>query len=128
MFYAIICDAYKLEPIKDGETREVLALPYSLSPYKVAVLPLSNKLNDNAKKVFDTLIAHNIPAVYDTTGSIGKRYRRQDAIGTYFCITYDFDSEKDNCVTIRNRDTMKQERIKISEIFKFLGKYICRED
>ncbi|MCQ3908305.1 MAG: His/Gly/Thr/Pro-type tRNA ligase C-terminal domain-containing protein [Mycoplasmoidaceae bacterium] len=128
MFYAIICDAYRIENIKDNETREVLGLPYALCPYKVAVLPLSNKLNDNAKKVFDKLIAAQVPSVYDVTGSIGKRYRRQDAIGTYFCITYDFDSEKDNCVTIRNRDTMKQERIKISEILNFLGKYMSRVD
>lgn len=120
LFYAIICDNYKIENLKDGETREVLTLDYNLCPYKAAVLPLSPKLNNEAKKVFDSLIAHHIPAVYDTTGSIGKRYRRQDAIGTYYCITYDFDSLKDNCVTIRNRDTMKQERIKISDIFKFL--------
>ncbi|MCQ3907372.1 MAG: His/Gly/Thr/Pro-type tRNA ligase C-terminal domain-containing protein [Mycoplasmoidaceae bacterium] len=122
MFYAIICDAYRIENIKDGETREVLGLPYNLCPYKVAVLPLSNKLNEEAKKVFDSLIAQNIPSVFDVTGSIGKRYRRQDAIGTFYCITYDFNSLKDNCVTIRNRDTMKQDRIKISEISKYLGK------
>ena len=122
LFYAIICDNYKIEEIKENETREVLSLPYALCPYKVAVLPLSNKLNDDARKVFDKLIAQSIPCVYDTTGSIGKRYRRQDAIGTYYCITYDFDSQKDNCVTIRNRDTMKQERIEISKIFDFLCK------
>lgn len=122
LFYAIICDAYRIENVKEGETREVLGLPYALCPYKVAVLPLSNKLNDNAKKVFDKLIAANIPSVYDVTGSIGKRYRRQDAIGTFYCITYDFNSEKDNCVTIRNRDTMKQDRIKIDEILNYLNK------
>lgn len=122
LFYAIICDCYKIETLPNNETREVLSLPYSLCPYKVAVLPLSNKLNEQAKKVFDDLIAHNIPAIFDTTGSIGKRYRREDAIGTFYCITYDFDSEKDHCVTIRNRDTMKQERIKISKIFEKICK------
>ncbi|MCQ2747773.1 MAG: His/Gly/Thr/Pro-type tRNA ligase C-terminal domain-containing protein [Mycoplasmoidaceae bacterium] len=122
LFYAIICDNYNVEKLDDGETREVLTLPYDLCPYKVAVLPLSNKLNEQAKKVFDGLISKHVPATFDVTGSIGKRYRRQDAIGTYYCITYDFDSEKDHCVTIRNRDTMKQERIKISEILNYLNK------
>lgn len=122
LFYAIICDNYKIEKLEKGDTREVLTLDYDLCPYKVAVLPLSPKLNDGAKKVFDLLIAKHIPAVYDVTGSIGKRYRRQDAIGTYYCITFDFDSLKDQCVTIRNRDTMKQERIKISDIQGYLNK------
>ena len=116
LFYAIICNFYKVEQLKEDDSREVLALPYDLCPYKVAVLPLSNKLNEQARKVFDKIIAANVPAVFDTTGSIGKRYRREDAIGTFYCITYDFESEKDGCVTIRNRDTMQQERIKIEDI------------
>jgi len=122
LFYAVVCDAYDIEDLGDGETREVLRLNYALCPYKVAVLPLSNKLADQARKVYDKLIASGIPAVFDVSGSIGKRYRRQDAIGTYHCITYDFESEKDGCVTIRNRDTMKQQRIKICDIFQNLGK------
>ncbi|MCF0227688.1 MAG: glycine--tRNA ligase, partial [Malacoplasma sp.] len=79
-------------------------------------------LNEDARKVFNQIIDQNISASFDTTGSIGKRYRRQDAIGTYYCVTFDYDSLKDNCVTIRNRDTMKQERIKISEIINYLNK------
>ena len=94
---------------------------YDLAPYKVAILPLVNKLQSEAYKVFNDIIKQNISAIFDTSGSIGKRYRRQDAIGTPFCITVDYDSINDNCVTIRNRDTMKQERIKISEIVKYLN-------
>ena len=94
---------------------------YDLAPYKVAVLPLVNKLQSEAYNVFNNLIKQSISAAFDTSGSIGKRYRRQDAIGTPFCITFDYDSINDNCVTIRNRDTMKQERIKISEISEYLN-------
>jgi len=122
LFYAIMCNAYDVEDLGNGETREVLRLNYALCPYKVAVLPLSNKLTDQARKVYDDLIAKGIPAVFDVSGSIGKRYRRQDAIGTYHCVTIDFDTEKDGSVTIRDRDTMKQKRIKICDIFQNLGK------
>ena len=122
LFYAIICDKYTIQTLPDKTTREVLQIPYILSPYKVAILPLSNKLANNAYKIYQLLIANNIDTVYDTTGSIGKRYRRQDAIGTYYCVTYDFDSIMDNCVTIRNRDTMKQKRIKIDQLISFVSK------
>lgn len=122
LFYAIVCDSYTIQTLPDKTAREVLQLPYNLSPYKVAVLPLSNKLANDAYKVYQLLITNNISTVYDTTGSIGKRYRRQDAIGTYYCLTYDFDSTKDNCVTIRNRDTMKQKRIKLDQLVAFVSK------
>jgi glycyl-tRNA synthetase len=123
LLYAIIVDKYAIETLENNETREVLRLPYKLAPYKVAVLPLVNKLNTNAKSVFDTLIDSEIETIFDTSGSIGKRYRRQDAIGTPFCLTYDFESINDQKVTVRYRDSMKQERIAIKDLKSFLNKY-----
>ncbi|GHU52391.1 hypothetical protein FACS189496_2520 [Bacilli bacterium] len=122
LLYAIICEKYDIEILEGNDEREILRVSYDLAPYKVAVFPLSNKLIDGARKVFDTIINDGIPATFDTSGSIGKRYRRQDAIGTPFCITYDFDSEANNTVTIRNRDTMKQETIKIDDILIYINK------
>jgi glycyl-tRNA synthetase len=98
----------------------VLRLPYQLAPYKAAVLPLVNKLNTEAKEVFESLVSVGIETIYDTSGSIGKRYRRQDAIGTPFCLTFDFESKDDKKVTIRYRDSMKQERIFIKDLKEFL--------
>ncbi len=121
LFYAICCDCYEEQQL-ENDTRVVMHLPYKLAPYKVAVLPLVNKLNDEAKKIFDNIIEHNISATYDTSGSIGKRYRRQDAIGTYYCITFDYDSLNDHKVTIRNRDSMEQERIDIDQVLNYLNK------
>ena len=117
---AFLCDAYEEEQIDEKETRIVLKLHPALAPFKAAVLPLSKKLGENAEKVFDLLSKHFM-VEYDETGSIGKRYRRQDEIGTPFCITYDFDSENDNCVTVRNRDTMQQERVPIESIVKYIS-------
>ncbi|MBQ2349478.1 MAG: glycine--tRNA ligase [Mycoplasma sp.] len=122
LFYAICCDTYEEQQLKGDDARVVMHLTYELAPYKVAILPLVNKLQENALKIFNDIISKNISAVFDTSGSIGKRYRRQDAIGTPFCITFDYDSLKDQCVTIRNRDTMEQERIKITDIIKYLDK------
>ena len=119
LIYALICDKYEVQPIDNNETREILHLPYEMAPYQVAVLPLVNKLNDEAKKVFDSLINVGISATFDTSGSIGKRYRRQDAIGTPKCITFDFESLETNKVTLRDRETMKQIRIKIEELPNF---------
>ena len=94
-----------------------------LAPVKIAVLPLSKKLNEGAEKVFDMLL-NKYYCEFDDRGSIGKRYRRQDEIGTPFCITYDFDSEQDGSVTIRHRDSMEQERIKIDELLSYFdGKF-----
>ena len=120
---AFLCDAYDEEVIDaaKAESRVVLRLSPALAPIKACVLPLSKKLNDGAQKVFNMLSKHFM-VDYDETGSIGKRYRRQDEIGTPFCITYDFQSQNDGCVTIRNRDTMKQDPNRIS--FDRLEKYI----
>ncbi|MDR1235190.1 MAG: glycine--tRNA ligase [Mycoplasmataceae bacterium] len=120
LLYALINDKYEIEKLKDDETREVLRLPYQLAPYKAAVLPLVNKLNTEAKEVFESLVSVGIETIYDTSGSIGKRYRRQDAIGTPFCLTFDFESKDDKKVTIRYRDSMKQERIFIKDLKEFL--------
>ena len=121
---AFLCDAYDEETIGEGDVRTVLHLHPALAPFKCAILPLSKKLSEPAGALFDKLSADfNID--YDEAGSIGKRYRRQDEIGTPFCITYDFDSETDSCVTVRDRDTMQQERIPIDRIASFLAEKIA---
>ncbi len=111
---AFLCDAYCEEKI-DDDTRIVLKLHHALSPIKVAVLPLSKKLTDDALKVYDELNKYFV-CDFDDVGSIGKRYRRQDEIGTPFCITFDFDSLEDKCVTVRERDSMNQFRIEIEKL------------
>lgn len=120
MFLAFLCDAYDEEEDEKGDKRVVLRLHPALAPFKAAVLPLSKKLNDKALEIFDDL-SKEFMIDFDDTGSIGKRYRRQDEIGTPFCITYDFDSETDGCVTVRDRDSMKQDRIKISELMAYIN-------
>ena len=92
----------------------------ALAPYKAAVLPLSKKLSPKAEEVFAQLSRHFM-VEFDDTGSIGKRYRRQDEIGTPFCLTYDFDSENDGCVTVRDRDTMQQERVSIDNLVDYIA-------
>ena len=116
---AFLVEAYDEEDLGDGDTRVVLRLHPALAPVKAAILPLSKKLSEGATKVFEDLIK-KYNCEYDEAGSIGKRYRRQDEIGTPFCITYDFDSETDGSVTVRDRDTMEQQRIKIEDLDKFL--------
>ncbi|HHY91129.1 MAG TPA: glycine--tRNA ligase, partial [Clostridiales bacterium] len=116
---AFLIDAYDEETLEDGTTRVVLRLHPALAPYKVAVLPLTKKLSEPAEELYNTL-RKKFMVDYDVTGSIGKRYRRQDEIGTPFCITYDFDTLEDQTVTIRNRDTMEQERISIDAIEKYI--------
>jgi len=115
-----LLDAYHEEEVK-GETRVVLKFHKKIAPYKVAVLPLSKneKLSPIAKGVFD-LLKDKFMCDYDETQSIGKRYRRQDEIGTPYCVTIDFDTLKDNAVTVRDRDTMKQDRIAVKDIDKYL--------
>ena len=120
MFLAFLCDAYDEEEDEKGDKRVVLRLHPALAPFKAAVLPLSKKLNDKALEIFDDL-SKEFMIDFDDAGSIGKRYRRQDEIGTPFCITYDFDSETDGCVTVRDRDSMKQDRIKISELMAYIN-------
>ncbi len=118
---AFLCDAYDEEQLDEKDTRVVLHLHPALAPFKACVLPLSKKLSDKALEVYDMLSKHfNID--FDEAGSIGKRYRRQDEIGTPFCITYDFDSVEDGCVTVRDRDTMEQERISIDKLMHYIAK------
>lgn len=117
---AFLCDAYGREQIGKNDFRIVLKLHPSLAPYKACILPLSKKLGNQAEKVY-TELCKDFVCDYDESGSIGKRYRRQDEIGTPICITYDFDSEEDGCVTVRDRDTMKQERIAIHEIKSYIA-------
>ena len=116
---AFLCNAYDEEEIAEGDTRIVLHLHPALAPYKVAVLPLSKKLSDKALEVYDDLAKHFM-CDYDEAGSIGKRYRREDEIGTPYCVTIDFETLEDGCVTIRDRDTMEQERIKIEDLRKYI--------
>jgi len=119
LFLALLVDAYKVEELADGTTREVLQIHPSLSPYKVAILPLTKKLSEQAK-TFAQELSTNFVVDYDEAGSIGKRYRRQDAIGTKYCITIDFDTLEDNQVTVRDRDTMEQVRIPMNEIVSYV--------
>ena len=118
---AFLVDAYDEEAIGENDTRVVLHLHPALAPYKAAVLPLSKKLSEKAFEVYDEL-ARYFAVEFDETGSIGKRYRREDEIGTPFCVTYDFESENDGCVTVRDRDTMEQVRIPISEVKSYIEK------
>ena len=116
---AFLVDAYDEEELEGGDVRVVLHLHPALAPIKAAVLPLSKKLSDKALELYDEL-AKEFPVDFDETGSIGKRYRREDEIGTPFCITYDFDTETDGCVTVRDRDTMEQVRLPITEVKEYI--------
>ena len=125
LFLAVMTEAYD-EEIVDAEkndTRVVLRLHGALAPFKAAILPLSKKLSDKATEVFSSL-SKKFMVDFDDAGSIGKRYRRQDEIGTPLCITYDFESEEDSCVTVRDRDTMAQVRIPISELEAYIEEKI----
>ncbi len=121
---AFLIDAYDEEELEGGDVRTVLHLHPTLAPFKAAVLPLSKKLSEKAGEVYDGLRKYFM-VDYDEAGSIGKRYRREDEIGTPLCITYDFDSETDGCVTVRDRDTMEQERIKIEDLKAYIEKKIA---
>ena len=116
---AFLCDAYNEEEVGEGDTRTVLKFHPAIAPYKAAILPLSKKLSEQATKVYQEL-AQDFMVDFDETGSIGKRYRRQDEVGTPFCITYDFESENDGMVTVRDRDSMEQVRMPISELKQYL--------
>ena len=122
LFLSIVTQAYDEEVVdaEKNDTRVVMHLHPALAPYQAAVLPLSKKLSEKAQEVYQ-MLCKNFSVDFDETGSIGKRYRRQDEIGTPFCITYDFDTlEKDNCVTVRDRDTMEQVRMPIDELEAYL--------
>ena len=117
---AFLVEAYDEEELEGGDVRNVLHLHPALAPVKCAVLPLSKKLSEKALELYDEL-AKEFAVEFDETGSIGKRYRREDEIGTPFCITYDFDTENDGCVTVRDRDTMEQVRIPLTEVKAYIA-------
>ena len=121
---AFLCNSYEEEEIAEGDVRTVLHLHPALAPYKVAVLPLSKKLSDKANEVYDKL-SKKFMCDYDEAGSIGKRYRREDEIGTPYCVTIDFDTLEDESVTIRDRDTMEQVRVKINELEAWIEEKIA---
>ena len=125
MVLAVLSHSLREEQLENGETRTVLGIPAPLAPVKAAVLPLVKKdgLPEFAQEVMDEL-KFDFYCQYDEKDSIGKRYRRQDAIGTPFCITVDNDSLNDKCVTVRERDTMKQERIAVSELRSYIDKRV----
>ncbi|TPE57275.1 glycine--tRNA ligase [[Mycoplasma] falconis] len=120
---ALLIDAYEVEKLENDE-RVVLKLDYNIAPYQLAVFPLMKKLSEEAKAIYRQLQNEtNIRIIYDESGSIGKRYRRQDAIGTPFALTIDFETLENQTVTIRNRDTMEQERIHVSEVENYLKRF-----
>ena len=118
---AFLCAAYDEEEISEGDVRTVLHFHPALAPVKVGVLPLSKKLNEGAEKLY-AMLSKKFNCEFDDRGSIGKRYRRQDEIGTPWCVTYDFDTENDHCVTVRDRDTMEQERVNIDDLAAYFEK------
>lgn len=121
---AVICNAYDVETLPDGEVREIMRLSPRIAPFKVAVLPLIKRdLSDKAHELFKEL-AKDFRVTYDETGTIGKRYRRQDQIGTPLCVTVDFDTLQGNTVTVRDRDTMEQIRMPISELKAYIANII----
>ena len=123
IFLMLTCEAYDVEQL-ENDSRVVMHFSPKVAPYLAAVLPLSKQLNEQAKAVLAKLNKY-FSVTYDETASIGKRYRRQDAIGTPYCITVDFETATDGCVTVRDRDTMEQVRIPVDEVKKFLEDKIC---
>lgn len=120
---AFLCDAYDEETDEKGDVRTVMHFHPALAPFKAAVLPLSKKLSEKATEIYSEL-SKDFMIDFDDAGSIGKRYRRQDEIGTPICITYDFDSVEDKCVTVRDRDTMEQKRIPVSELKDYISEIV----
>ena len=120
---AFLCNSYEEEDLGEGDSRIVLHLHPALAPYKVAILPLSKKLSEKAEEIYE-MLSKKFMCDYDESGSIGKRYRREDEIGTPYCITVDFDTLEDNQVTIRDRDTMEQVRVSIDELENYISKKI----
>ncbi len=125
MFLSVMSSSYCEEPLENGESRVVLRLPAALAPVKLAILPLIKKdgLPEKAREIFNTL-KFDFNCQYDEKDTIGKRYRRQDAIGTPFCVTIDHETLKDDCVTIRHRDSMEQERVKISDLQGIIANHV----
>lgn len=120
MVLAFLCNAYEEEELEGGDTRVVMHLHHALAPYKVGVLPLQKKLSEKAEEIYRNL-CKKFSCTFDETASIGKRYRRQDEIGTPYCVTIDFDTLEDGCVTVRERDSMAQTRISIEELESYLA-------
>lgn len=123
LILAVMNEALEEEQIGDNDSRTVLHLKPFLAPYKAAVLPLSKKLAEPAGELYAELAKH-FPVTYDDAQSIGKRYRRQDAIGTPFCITIDFDTAEDGCVTVRERDSMEQVRLPLDQVKNYIEERI----
>ena len=123
VFLSMFCDAYDEEVINDNDTRIVMHFHPAMAPYKACITPLSKKQSEKAMEVFE-MLAGDFAVEFDDAGSIGKRYRRQDAIGTPFCITVDFDTENDGCVTVRDRDTMEQVRLPLNEVKDYIKERI----
>ena len=124
MVLTLLCNAYEEQELEGGDSRVVMHFHPFIAPYKVAVLPLQKKaLGEKAEEIYKNL-SKKFSATYDESASIGKRYRRQDEIGTPFCVTVDFDTLEDNCVTVRDRDTMEQVRISIDELEEYIAKRI----
>ncbi|MDE6475082.1 MAG: glycine--tRNA ligase [Clostridia bacterium] len=122
MVLALLCNAYEEQELEGGDSRVVMHFHPAIAPYKVAVLPLQKKaLGEKSEELYRQL-SKKFSATYDETASIGKRYRRQDEIGTPYCVTVDFDTLEDNCVTVRERDSMQQERISIDQLKEYLAK------
>ncbi|MCL1914986.1 MAG: glycine--tRNA ligase [Eubacteriaceae bacterium] len=119
LFFALICDGYELEELEDGTERNVLRIHPYLAPFKAAILPLTKKQSEKAYGLYESLLKE-FECDYDDSGNIGKRYRRHDEIGTPCCITVDFESEEDGCVTVRDRDTMEQERVPIDYVANYI--------
>jgi glycyl-tRNA synthetase len=126
LFLTLLFDSYREDEI-EGEKRIVLAFAPSLAPITVAFMPLAKKLSEPVEKLYKAAKLAGLTAQIDESGSIGKRYRRQDEIGTPFCVTYDFDSEQDHCVTVRDRDTTKQERIPAERLLDYLKDQMKKE-
>lgn len=124
LFLALICDAYQKETLEDGKEREVLRLHPALSPYKACILPLVKKIHAEMANEIYTQLSKSFMVDYDDAGSIGKRYRRADVVGTPFSITVDDDTINNNTVTVRFRDTMEQEVVKVSDLVDFINKKI----
>lgn len=116
----VLLDAYEEEELPDGEKRTVMHFDPKIAPVQIAVFPLTNKLDEEARKVYEALKKF-FRCEFDTSGAIGKRYRRQDEIGTPFCVTFDFDSLEDGAVTVRDRDSMEQERVKMKELEEYFN-------
>lgn len=121
LMLAFLCDGYEEQQLNEKDSRIVLHLHPALAPVKACVLPLSKQLSDKARQIACEL-SQSFVCEFDEAGSIGKRYRRQDAIGTPFCITVDFDSDNDGCVTVRDRDTMEQVRMPVAELKAYIDR------